>query len=111
MFSLATETTQPRKVIWIAGIQDTSGFSSLSYLQWELRNHPNEAAVSYTRTKHSHGHWEGPTAQKHFSIMHIYTLRTEVMLPSHPGLLLHVGRSKLILFKKSRFDKLFLNEM
>lgn len=111
MFSLASETTQPWNVIWTAGIQETSGFSSLSYLQRELRNHPNEAAVSYAMSKHSHGHWEGPTAWKHFFMMYICVLRIEVMVPTHPSLLLHLGTSKLVLFKKSTFNKLFLVKM
>lgn len=43
--------------------------------------------------------------------MHICILRIDVMVPSHPGLMLHLGTSKLVLFKKPRFDKLFLDEM
>lgn len=69
-------------------------------------NHPNQAAVSYTRSKHSHGHREGPTAH-FFSTMRICIQRTEVTLPSRSSLFLYLGTSKLVCFKKPQFDKLF----
>lgn len=46
-----------------------------------------------------------------FSMMYICVLRIEVMVPTHPSLLLHLGTSKLVLFKKPTFDKLFLAKM
>jgi len=48
---------------------------------------------------------------QNFSTMHICILRIEVTLPFRPSLLLYLGLSKPVLFKKPRFDKLFLDKM